>query len=131
MLDQYESVILNDDFIMSAVLPIFERYPLSAGGIDFIGAVFEALARKAEKDNRIGQFFTPETAVIAAVRLVAPKPSDTVLDPACGTARFLIHAMDAMLTQAKPTPTQTRADVEEDIRKKGCSARTLIRGWPP
>jgi type I restriction-modification system DNA methylase subunit len=118
MLDQYERVDLSDDFIVSSVLPIFERYPLSAGGIDFIGAVFEALARRAEKDNRIGQFFTPETAVIATVRLAAPRPTDTVLDPACGTGRFLIHAMDAMLAGATATPSQGKAEVERDIRRE-------------
>ncbi|HXV29592.1 MAG TPA: N-6 DNA methylase, partial [Sinorhizobium sp.] len=117
MLEQYERIELPDDFIVSTVLPIFERYPLSAGGIDFIGAVFEALARRAEKDNRIGQFFTPETAVIATVRLAALRPSDTVLDPACGTGRFLIHAMAAMLKSAEATAEQTKEEVETDIRR--------------
>ncbi|WP_027142391.1 N-6 DNA methylase [Mesorhizobium sp. WSM3626] len=118
MFDQYQKIELPDDFIVSTVLPIFERYPLSAGGIDFIGAVFEALARRAEKDNRIGQFFTPETAVIATVRLVSPLPTDTVLDPACGTGRFLIHAMDSMLDAAKATQSQTKEEVEHDIRRQ-------------
>lgn len=118
LLDQYERIDLDDDFIVSNVLPIFDRYPLSAGGIDFIGAVFEALARRAEKDNRIGQFFTPETAVIATVRLTAPRPTDTVLDPACGTARFLIHAMDAMLARAEATPTEPKQEVERRIREE-------------
>ena len=118
LFDQYEKISLPDDFIVSTVLPIFERYPLSAGGIDFIGAVFEALARRAEKDNRIGQFFTPETAVIATVRLVAPMPTDTVLDPACGTGRFLIHAMNAMLAASTATATQTKEEVEQDVRRE-------------
>ncbi|HEY0013016.1 MAG TPA: N-6 DNA methylase [Allosphingosinicella sp.] len=118
MLSQYNGIDLSDDFVVSDVLPIFERYPLSAGGIDFIGAVFEALARRAEKDNRIGQFFTPETAVIATVRLAAPRPSDTVLDPACGTGRFLIHAMDEMLKQAAATISETKEQVEEAVRRE-------------
>lgn len=117
MLGQYERIDLSDDFIISSVLPIFERYPLSAGGIDFIGAVFEALARRAEKDNRIGQFFTPETAVIATVRLAGPRASDAVLDPACGTGRFLIHPMDAMLRDAEATPSQTKEEVQRDVRQ--------------
>ncbi|WP_088334186.1 N-6 DNA methylase [Sphingomonas mucosissima] len=118
MFDRYERLELPDEFIVSTVLPIFERYPLSAGGIDFIGAVFEALARRAEKDNRIGQFFTPETAVISTVRLVSPRPSDVVLDPACGTGRFLIHAMDAMLANAVATATETKEEVEQKVRRE-------------
>ena len=100
------------------MLPIFERYPLSAGGIDLIGAVFEALARRSEKNNRIGQFFTPETAVIATVELAGPEPSDTVLDPACGTARFLIHAIDVMLAQAAATASESKEEVERRIREE-------------
>lgn len=117
MMDHYESLDLGDDFIASEVLPIFESYPLSEGGIDFIGAVFEALARRAEKDNRIGQFFTPETAVIATCRLVKPSTSDIVLDPACGTARFLIHAMSTMLREASYLSGPARQRTEASIKQ--------------
>jgi len=118
LLAQYEPIDLGDAFVSSSVLPIFERYPLSADGIDFIGAVFEALARRAEKDNRIGQFFTPETAAIATVELAGPEPSDTVLDPACGTARFLIHAMGVMLAKATASSSETKEEVERRVREE-------------
>jgi len=78
LMKHYETIELSDNFIIQEVIPIFESYPLSEGGMDFIGAVFEALARRAEKDNRIGQFFTPETAVTSACKLAAPGPTDVV-----------------------------------------------------
>lgn len=117
MMDHYEPLDLTDDFIAAEVLPIFESYPLSEGGIDFIGAVFEALARRAEKDNRIGQFFTPETAVIATCRLAKPDCSDIVLDPACGTARFLIHAMSSMLRKASLITGPSRQRTIDNIKQ--------------
>ncbi len=58
---QYERIELADDFVLRQVIPVFEKYSFADASIDAIGAVFEALARRAEKDNRIGQFFTPET----------------------------------------------------------------------
>jgi type I restriction-modification system DNA methylase subunit len=118
MMSAYEKITLTDDFIISTVLPIFEGYTFASTGIDVIGAVFEALARRAEKDNRIGQFFTPETAVEATCLLVKPRPTDLVADPACGTARFLIHAMTEMLKLAQTVAGKTEEQAEEDIRQR-------------
>ena len=118
LMKHYEAIELSDSFIIQEVIPIFESYPLSEGGMDFIGAVFEALARRSEKDNRIGQFFTPETAVTSACKLAAPGPTDIVLDPACGTGRFLIHSMGAMLAQAAHVPNHTRSAVENSIKQE-------------
>ncbi len=117
MFDQYDSIDLDDGFVEAEVLPIFAKYPLSDAGVDFIGAVFEAMARRAEKDNRIGQFFTPETAVHATCRLVGLRPDDVVLDPACGTGRFLIRGMGMMLAQAEATATKSRKEIEDDIKE--------------
>ena len=118
MMSHYEKVDLPDDFVITTVLPIFEAYPLSDSGMDFIGAVFEALARGAEKDHRIGQFFTPETAVAATIKMIAPRPTDVVLDPACGTGRFLIQSMSYMLDRAGEVTSKSKKTVEEAIRKQ-------------
>ena len=118
MMSHYEKVDLPDDFVITMVLPIFEEYPLSDSGMDFIGAVFEALARGAEKDHRIGQFFTPETAVAATIKMIAPRATDVVLDPACGTGRFLIQSMGFMLARANEVTSKPIKTVEEGIRKQ-------------
>lgn len=117
MMSEYRPIDLDDDFITANVLPIFEGYTFATPGMDVIGAVFEALARRAEKDNRIGQFFTPETAVEATCLLVKPRPTDLVADPACGTARFLIYAMSEMLKLAHSVPRMRKEEVEESIKK--------------
>lgn len=120
---QYEAVQLPDDFVLSKVIPVFEEYSFADARIDAIGAVFEALARRAEKDNRIGQFFTPETAVAATCRLAGLRPLDLVADPACGTGRFLIRAMSDMLSKADSVAGKSKAKVEEGIKRRqllGC-----------
>jgi len=118
---QYERIDLPDAFVLERVIPVFEKYSFSDASIDAIGAVFEALARRAEKDNRIGQFFTPPTAVDATCRLAGIKPTDLVLDPACGTARFLIHAMGMMVAQAHGVQ-----GVPKEIATKNIKTRQLI-----
>lgn len=114
---QYERLDLPDDFILAHVIPVFENYSFVDASIDAVGAVFEALARRAEKDNRIGQFFTPEVAVAATCRLVGLRPTDLVVDPACGTGRFLIRAMTDMCAQAMNVPSKTKAEAVDDIKQ--------------
>jgi len=41
-----------------------------------------------------GQFFTPRHVVEMCVRMLNPKQREYVLDPACGSGGFLLHAMD-------------------------------------
>jgi type I restriction-modification system DNA methylase subunit len=114
---QYEKIQLGDDFVLKEVIPIFENYSFADAAIDAIGAVFEALARRAEKDNRIGQFFTPEVVVEATCRLAGLRPTDLVADPACGTGRFLIHAMSQMSAMAGTVAGKTKDQALRAIRR--------------
>jgi type I restriction-modification system DNA methylase subunit len=88
---------LKDVFVTGKLLPVFDEYDFHVGRIDVLGAVFETLARRGEKDTRIGQFFTPQPIVDFCAEVVPLKTRDIVLDPAVGTARFLIKAMNIML----------------------------------
>lgn len=81
---------LNDDFVLSEVIQRLERYPFLKAKVDGLGAVYEVLGRRSGKDTKAGQFFTPANVVNFMVRLAELDPADTVLDPACGTGRFLI-----------------------------------------
>jgi type I restriction-modification system DNA methylase subunit len=87
---------LNDDFVLNEVVQRLERYPFLKAKVDGLGAVYEVLGRRSGKDTKAGQFFTPANVVDFMVSLAELDPSDTVLDPACGTGRFLIWAMDDM-----------------------------------
>jgi type I restriction-modification system DNA methylase subunit len=114
---EYENIDLTDDFVLNEVIPIFENYSFADAAIDAIGAVFEALARRAEKDNRIGQFFTPESAVAATCRLAGLRPTDLVADPACGTGRFLIRAMAIMSTKVSQVRGKAKEEALAAIRQ--------------
>jgi type I restriction enzyme M protein len=45
-----------------------------------------------ESATSAGQFFTPRAVVHLLVRILDPKPTDSVYDPACGSAGILIEA---------------------------------------
>ncbi|WP_407539344.1 N-6 DNA methylase [Deinococcus radiomollis] len=99
LMESYEKIDLSDKFILEEIIPAFNEQILLSDELDVIGVVFEALARRGEKDTRIGQFFTPEPVVRAVVEMASLTMDDRVLDPACGTGRFLIHALTVQ-TQA-------------------------------
>lgn len=60
-----------------------------------LSQVYEGLLLKmGEKNNDGGQFFTPREIIRAMVRVVDPKPGETVFDPCCGTGGFLAQAYE-------------------------------------
>lgn len=87
---------LNDDFVLTEVISRLEKYPFLKAKVDGLGAVYEVLGRRSGKDTKAGQFFTPANVVSFMVKLAELDPNDVVLDPACGTGRFLIWSMDDM-----------------------------------
>jgi len=51
--------------------------------------------------GKSGQFFTPRNIVNFAVKMMDIKNDDLVLDPACGSGGFLLHALDKVRNKAK------------------------------
>jgi len=88
---------LKDDFVVKYFIEPFSRYPFFTNKIDGLGATYEVLGKLSGKDVKVGQFFTPEKVVQFMVKLAELEPTDVVLDPACGTGRFLIYGMKDML----------------------------------
>ena len=57
-----------------------------------LGNAFEYLLLIMGSQGDAGQFRTPRHIIDMMVEIVDPKKNDTILDPACGTAGFLISA---------------------------------------
>lgn len=109
------------DSLVGTVLEVFDQYDFHAGRVDVLGAVFETLARRSQKDTRVGQFFTPEAVVNFCTDLVELRATDVVGDLAVGTGRFLIAAMRRMLAKADELPGALE-DAKETVRQRllGC-----------
>ncbi len=112
---------LTDGLVMGKLFGVLDKYHFRGTRLDALGAVFEAVARRAEKDTRIGQFFTPEPIVRFAVDVVRPGPTETVLDPAAGTGRFLSVSMERMVARADEVEGVPRDEVLRAI----CRERLL------
>jgi type I restriction enzyme M protein len=75
-----------------------------------LGDAFEYLLSVLGSQGDAGQFRTPRHIIDFIVRVVDPKKDETILDPACGTAGFLISSYKHILrsnTDAKGNATLT------------------------
>ncbi|NUQ57251.1 MAG: N-6 DNA methylase [Candidatus Paceibacter sp.] len=62
------------------------------GDKDVFGDMYEYLLSKLSSAGTNGQFRTPRHIIDFMVKVVDPKKNETILDPACGTAGFLVAA---------------------------------------
>jgi len=75
-----------------------------------LGDAFEYLLSVLGSQGEAGQFRTPRHIIDFMVAVIDPKKTETVLDPACGTAGFLISSYKHILkanTDAKGNSTLT------------------------
>lgn len=70
-----------------------EGVRLMGSNLRIMDDAFEYLLPTEAKKKK-GQFFTPRHVVEMCVRMLNPKRNEYVMDPACGSGGFLLHAMD-------------------------------------
>lgn len=77
---------------------------------DVKGDAYEGLLEKNAQDTKggAGQYFTPRPLIDAMVQCIAPKPGETILDPAAGTAGFLLSAFEYIVGNYKMDADQHR-----------------------
>ena len=75
---------------------------------DLKGAIYESILEKNGQDRKsgAGQYFTPRALIQAIVDVMDPKITETVADPCCGTAGFLLAAYEHMKAQSKDIEKQ-------------------------
>lgn len=88
-------------YLKKVITMINEHKWLSMDG-DVKGAIYEKILEKNGQDKKsgAGQYFTPRALINAMVDVTMPQIGETVCDPACGTAGFLLAAYDYMKTQS-------------------------------
>ncbi len=59
---------------------------------DVKGEAFQTFVYRHQRGDR-GEFFTPHPIVRLAVEMLAPRPDEKIIDPACGSGGFLIQAI--------------------------------------
>jgi type I restriction enzyme M protein len=87
-------MVQKPSLLVSAVNMI-DKLPITEG--DAKGDLYEYLLSKLTTAGINGQFRTPRHIIRFMVELLEPKPTETIGDPACGTAGFLVGVMQYLL----------------------------------
>lgn len=91
-----------DDRVLAYVVGELSRYNLLNTDVDIKGAAYEEITASMLKAQR-GQFFTPTNVIRLMVQMIDPGEDKDltdpqnwprILDPACGSGRFLTYALD-------------------------------------
>ncbi|HOB53856.1 MAG TPA: N-6 DNA methylase [Acidobacteriota bacterium] len=85
----------RDPETLRAFLKIIDEFQYDHS--ERLGDAFEYLLSVLGSQGDAGQFRTPRHIIDFIVAIVDPKKTDTVLDPACGTAGFLISSYKHIL----------------------------------
>jgi type I restriction enzyme M protein len=85
-------LIIDDPVVLKNLIGVIEQIDFSELDPDTKGDFYEYLLSQISTSGRNGQFRTPRHIIRMIVSLVDPKIGETVCDPACGTAGFLIGA---------------------------------------
>ena len=85
----------NDPETLRAFLKIIDEFKYDHS--ERLGDAFEYLLSVLGSQGDAGQFRTPRHIIDFIVSIVDPKKDETILDPACGTAGFLISSYKHIL----------------------------------
>ncbi len=88
-------LVIEKPALLVKAVQMINDLPLEAG--DTKGDLYEYLLSKLTTAGINGQFRTPRHIIKLMVRMLDPKPDETVADPACGTAGFLVSVMEHLL----------------------------------
>jgi type I restriction enzyme M protein len=88
-------LVISKPGLLYSAVKMIDYLPLDQG--DTKGDLYEFLLSKLTTAGINGQFRTPRHIIDMMVRMVDPKPTEVVGDPACGTAGFLVQTMQHLL----------------------------------
>lgn len=96
--NQWPGVFQGDDKLklspehLQVCVGSLEEWKLFNSNLDVVDEAFEYLVNKSSKGEK-GQYFTPRWVIDMCVRMMNPKEAETVIDTACGSAGFTVHAI--------------------------------------
>lgn len=91
--DVFSDDIKIDDITLRNIVLHFESVNLTATDLDTKGIAFEQFMDGFFKGD-FGQYFTPRNIIAFATQMLDIRSDDFVMDPACGSGGFLLHALD-------------------------------------
>jgi type I restriction enzyme M protein len=92
--------------LLAKVVELVDDIPMEDR--DTKGDVYEYMLGKIASAGQNGQFRTPRHIINMMVEVIAPKPTDIICDPACGTAGFLVSASEYLQSRHQDIRTDNK-----------------------
>ena len=108
-----------DPNVLKQVVDELDGIAFGKLGPDVKGDVFEYLLTHLGQSALNGQFRTPRQIRLLMVQMTDPDLGDTLYDPACGTAGFLIDAVDHILARYSEDVEEAPIYGEDWLEKRG------------
>ncbi len=98
------------------IVDLIDNENWSVMSADVKGDAYEGLLEKNAQDTKTGagQYFTPRPLIRAIIDVMAPKPGESICDPACGTGGFILAAHDYIVDK---NPNMTKTE-KRDLKGK-------------
>lgn len=98
-------LIPTPQVLQKIITGLDELYEHDIADLDMQGDLYEYMLGKLATAGQNGQFRTPKHIREMMVELLAPTPDDRIVDPACGTAGFLVSASEYIRKKYEDTMT--------------------------
>jgi type I restriction enzyme M protein len=104
------------------IVDLIGKEDWSSMSADVKGDAYEGLLEKNAQDTKsgAGQYFTPRPLISAMVDCIAPKPKETICDPACGTGGFLLAAHEYISVHDKGKLSREEKRFLDEKALRGC-----------
>lgn len=118
--DYFRDAVLEivDPNVLKQVIDELDGFEFRKLGPDVKGDIFEYLLTHLGQSALNGQFRTPHQIRAFMVEMVDPEVGDSLFDPACGTAGFLIDAVDYLLAKYSEHVTEYPIYGEQWLEKR-------------
>ena len=98
-------LIPTPQVLQKIITELDDLYEHDISDLDMQGDLYEYMLGKLSTAGQNGQFRTPRHIIQMMVELVQPTPDDTICDPACGTAGFLVASAEYIRSHYEDTMT--------------------------
>lgn len=98
-------LIPTPQVLQKIITGLDDLYEHDIADLDMQGDLYEYMLGKLATAGQNGQFRTPKHIREMMVELLQPTPDDTICDPACGTAGFLVSAAEYIRGHYEDTMT--------------------------
>lgn len=106
--EEAPSKMVKDGFILRDAIAVIDTIDFhSPENVHTLSHLYESLlVRMGREGGMSGEFYTPRPIIQFMVEMIDPKIGETVYDPACGSAGFLVEAYVHMLENQVSLSTQ-------------------------